>query len=90
MDLDFEPDPSSNFWKMNWCAHEATTPKDPSGGCVCLDCGEYVAGILNDLHAAFDAIWRDYGMSGRHSKRCVMVDDGWVCADDCGIAKRSQ
>lgn len=42
---------------------------------------------------AVDTIYRDHGIFGRHSKRCVYMQDArgiiyWCCADDCSIQAR--
>lgn len=43
---------------------------------------------LSDFQEAVDTIFRDHGIFGRHSKRCVYLKDDrgatrWCCADDC-------
>lgn len=42
---------------------------------------------------AVDTVYRDFGIFGRHSKRCVYMQDErgitrWCCADDCPIQAR--
>jgi hypothetical protein len=48
-----------------------------------------------DFDTAVDMIFRDHGIFGRHSLRCVYIQEegkstDWCCALDCGIANRTR
>lgn len=74
-----------------WCAHSETTPADEDGYAICCACGARIPTRLTPalLHSTFDALLRDHGRYGRHSRRCVNSDLGWVCADDCRMVRRT-
>jgi hypothetical protein len=78
-------------WKQISCLHKQTSPPDEMGDAICADCGARVRIVLTE--AAFmdtiDTIWRDHGRFGRHSKRCVRLENGdCLCSDDCSIGSR--
>lgn len=73
----------------NVCLHLETSGADADGKAICLACGapvqvELTVGCLRE---AAEAIRRDFGRYGRHSRRCVETDEGWVCASDCRMMK---
>jgi hypothetical protein len=75
---------------VSLCLHLDLTPVDADGYGLCTACGARVVCVLTPtvLHASIDAIKRDHGRYGRHSRACVDSDLGWVCAPDCGLVRR--
>ena len=76
----------SEFW--NPCTHAQTSGPDEMGEAICASCGNRVRTTLTlpNLLETFDLMRRDHGRYGRHSRRCVDSDLGWVCADDCTLS----
>jgi hypothetical protein len=77
-----------SFW--NACTHSQTTEADEMGDALCVSCGAKVRTTLTraGLLDAFDTVYRNFGLAGRHSKRCVILEDrSWVCAEDCRMAR---
>jgi hypothetical protein len=75
-----------SFW--SFCSHEQTSPPDEMGEAICVSCGNRVRTTLTEANLidTFERIYRDHGVYGRHSMRCVRSDLGWVCADDCTLS----
>jgi hypothetical protein len=78
----------SDLWFPQFCDHKQTSPVDEMGDAICADCGKVIRKVLTEagFMEAANAVYRDYGHFGHHSKRCVHLEDGgWICASDCRI-----
>lgn len=75
---------------FNACWHSETSPPDEMGDALCLKCGAKTRTTLTraGLMDFADTIYRDHGRYGRHSKRCVILEDRtFLCSDDCEMAR---
>lgn len=76
---------------FNPCQHKTHSGPDEMGDAVCADCGASVRVVLTEagFMDAVDSVYRNYGRVS-HSKRCVRLDRGWICADDCKLRSVSK